>query len=180
MRCAAAMTGPAKWIAASLHSPNPSLTDDARHLSQCSFFIVTVPTPIDEAKRPDLRPLLRACQTLGEILHRRHNRPANDDQPPLVVFESTVYPGLTEDVCGRRIAEISGLAPGRDFRLGYSPERCINPGDDDKRLLETITKIIAAADEPSLTRMENVYGKVVTAGLHLRLRHPSGRSRQGD
>jgi UDP-N-acetyl-D-galactosamine dehydrogenase len=140
------------------------VTDDAARLGDCSFFIVTVPTPIDLAKRPDLHPLLRACNTLGEILHRRHNRPANDDQAPLIVFESTVYPGLTEDVCGKRIAEVSGLKAGRDFRLGYSPER-INPGDTTRRL-ENITKIISANDEESLARMEKVYGKVVTAGLY--------------
>lgn len=140
------------------------VTDDPGDLGDCSFFIVTMPTPIDDAKRPDLKPLLRACQTLGEILHRRHNRPANDDQPPLVVFESTVYPGLTEDICGQRIAEVSGLKAGSDFRLGYSPER-INPGDCANRL-ETIIKIISAGDDESLARMENVYSKVVKAGLH--------------
>jgi UDP-N-acetyl-D-galactosamine dehydrogenase len=140
------------------------VTADPAPLGNCNFFIVTVPTPIDEAKRPDLRPLLNACQTLGDILRRRHNRPANDDQPPLVVFESTVYPGLTEDVCGARIAEISGLSAGRDFHLGYSPER-INPGDVCNRL-ETITKIISAGDPHSLDRMDHVYGAVVKAGLH--------------
>ena len=140
------------------------VTDEAARLGDCSFFIVTVPTPIDQGKRPDLKPLLRACNTLGEILHRRHNRPANDDMPPLVVFESTVYPGLTEDVCGKRIAEVSGLKAGQDFRLGYSPER-INPGDCARRL-ENITKIVSAGDEESLQRMENVYGRVVTAGLY--------------
>jgi len=140
------------------------VTDNPERLGSCTFFIVTTPTPIDQAKRPDLRPLLHASQTVGEILHRRHNGPAYGHYPPLVVFESTVYPGLTEDVCGRRIAEISGLNAGSDFRLGYSPER-INPGDRRNRL-ETITKIISACDEESLDRMQSVYGKVVTAGLH--------------
>ncbi|MGE3623898.1 MAG: nucleotide sugar dehydrogenase [Bdellovibrionales bacterium] len=140
------------------------LTDDAGRLSACNFFIVTVPTPIDQARRPDLHPLMRACHTLGEILHRRHNQPVTEGRPPLVVFESTVYPGLTEDVCGRRIAEVSGLRAGSDFRLGYSPER-INPGDTTRRL-ENITKIVAANDDESLDRMEKVYGKVVKAGLH--------------
>ena len=145
------------------HAKN-CITSDAAPLGDCSFFIVTVPTPIDQAKRPDLCPLMRACQTLGETLRRRHNRPANDDHPPLIVFESTVYPGLTEDVCGKRIAELSELRAGGDFRLGYSPER-INPGDACNRL-ETITKVIAASDAESLDRMENVYGKVVEAGLY--------------
>jgi len=142
----------------------PHVTDDDARLGKCNFLIVTVPTPIDQAKRPDLRPLLRACQTIGDMLHRRHNRPANDDHPPLIVFESTVYPGLTEDVCGKRIAEVSGLKSGADFRLGYSPER-INPGDQ-KNQLENITKVIAAADPDSLKRMENVYGKLTKAGLY--------------
>jgi UDP-N-acetyl-D-galactosamine dehydrogenase len=140
------------------------LTDRPEDLGDPTFCIVTVPTPIDHAKRPDLRPLMGACQTLGEVLHRRHNKPTNGDARPLIVFESTVYPGMTEDVCGRRIAKISGLAPGVDFKLGYSPER-INPGDRKNRL-ETITKVISANDSGSLDRMAEVYGKVTNAGLY--------------
>ncbi|HUY69212.1 MAG TPA: nucleotide sugar dehydrogenase [Alphaproteobacteria bacterium] len=140
------------------------LTDKPEEIGTASFCIVTVPTPIDQAKRPDLRPLMGACQTLGEALHRRHNKPKNGHATPLIVFESTVYPGLTEDVCGPRIAEISGLTQGVDFKLGYSPER-INPGDRKNRL-ETITKVISANDGESLDRMADVYGKVTGAGLY--------------
>ncbi|MDP9126968.1 MAG: nucleotide sugar dehydrogenase [Pseudomonadota bacterium] len=133
--------------------------DDMR---DCSFFIVTVPTPIDQTKRPDLRPLLHACETIGRLLR---DRPRDAAAPvPLIVFESTVYPGLTEEVCGSKIAEVSGLKPTTDFYLGYSPER-VNPGDRQNRL-ETITKIISAENELGLQRMSAVYGKVVEAELY--------------
>lgn len=146
--------------AAELKGLNATLTSDSAPLAQCSFIIVTVPTPIDAAKRPDLTPVLGACDSIGQALK------AHDGQGavPLIVFESTVYPGLTEEICRARIAAVSGKQPGRDFRLGYSPER-INPGDKLHRL-ETITKVIAAEDDTSLARMEKVYGAVVTAGLH--------------
>ncbi len=137
------------------------ITDKTDDLKDCTFFIVTVPTPIDHTKRPDLRALHGACKTIGEILRSA----AKGKGPvPLIVFESTVYPGLTEEVCGVKIAEYSGLQQGKDFKLGYSPER-INPGDTKNRL-ETITKIISAEDKDSLARMENVYGKVIEAPLH--------------
>lgn len=145
--------------AAELKSTRAQLTDSAGGLRDCTFFIVTVPTPIDQAKRPDLRAVIGACQVVGEALRGRKNKGL-----PLIVFESTVYPGLTEELCGRKIAEISGLRHGKDFRLGYSPER-INPGDKQHRL-ETINKIISAEDEESLERMTAVYGKVVGAHLH--------------
>jgi UDP-N-acetyl-D-galactosamine dehydrogenase len=135
-------------------------TTYADDLKDCSFFIVTVPTPIDNTKCPDLRPLLGACQTLGTLLRDR----SKSTIVPLIVFESTVYPGLTEEMCGTKIAEVSGLIQGTDFRLGYSPER-INPGDHKNRL-ETITKIISAEDVDSLARMEKVYGAIITAPLH--------------
>lgn len=125
-----------------------------------TFFIVTVPTPIDHAKRPDLQPVLSACRTMGEILKKRKKSAL----VPLIVFESTVYPGLTEDLCGSKIAEFSGLKQGKDFKLGYSPER-INPGDKVNRL-ETIVKVISAEDEESLDRLDVVYGKIIAAGVH--------------
>jgi UDP-N-acetyl-D-glucosamine/UDP-N-acetyl-D-galactosamine dehydrogenase len=152
---------------AELKSSHVTFTDDAAKLKQCTFFIVTVPTPIDQAKRPDLRPVLGACKTIGDALSSgKGKKPV-----PLVVFESTVYPGLTEDVCGVKIAEHSGLTPHQGFKLGYSPER-INPGDKKNRL-ETITKIISAEDGESLERMAKVYGKVIEAPLH---RAPSIRT----
>ena len=129
-------------------------TADSVDLEGCTFFIVTVPTPIDGNRQPDLGPIRRACETVGRAL----------TPGAVVVFESTVYPGVTEEVCGPLLALISGLRQGADFKLGYSPER-INPGDREHRL-ETITKIVAAEDEGSLRRVEAVYGPVVKAGLH--------------
>jgi UDP-N-acetyl-D-galactosamine dehydrogenase len=129
-------------------------TTDPAELEGSTCFVVTVPTPIDHNRQPDLTPLRKACATVGRAL-----RPGG-----LVVFESTVYPGVTEEVCGPWLAEASGLVQDRDFTLGYSPER-INPGDHEHRL-ETITKIVAASDAESLARVEAVYGPVIRAGLH--------------
>ncbi|NTU77149.1 MAG: nucleotide sugar dehydrogenase [Alphaproteobacteria bacterium] len=145
-----------------LRATTAKMTDKVDDLLASTIYIVTVPTPIDHAKRPDLTPVLGACQTIGEVLKRRKLGPAGP--LPLIVFESTVYPGLTEEICGPRIAEVSGLKQGVDFKLGYSPER-INPGDQVNRL-ETIVKIISAEDAPSLERLQAVYGKVITAGVY--------------
>lgn len=139
---------------------NVNYTDDERELRDVTLYIVTVPTPINEAKRPDLGPVLRACTTLGQVLKGRKKK----GLVPLIVFESTVYPGLTETVCGKKIAEVSGLKQHRDFKLGYSPER-INPGDKVNRL-EKITKIISAEDPESLDRLDKIYGAVIEAGLY--------------
>jgi UDP-N-acetyl-D-glucosamine/UDP-N-acetyl-D-galactosamine dehydrogenase len=129
-------------------------TSDAADLAAASFFIVTVPTPIDADRRPDLAPLESACRLIGPALL----------PGAVVVFESTVYPGLTREICGPLLAQASGLRQGVDFKLGYSPER-INPGDRQHRL-ETITKIVAGEDAETLERVAAVYGKLVTAGLH--------------
>jgi UDP-N-acetyl-D-galactosamine dehydrogenase len=130
------------------------ITADPADLQQASFFIVTVPTPIDKDRRPDLSPLEGACKLIGPAL-----RPG-----AVVVFESTVYPGVTRDICGPFLAKASGLRQGVDFKLGYSPER-INPGDREHRL-ETIMKIVSGEDEETLQRVATAYGKVVKAGLH--------------
>jgi UDP-N-acetyl-D-galactosamine dehydrogenase len=130
------------------------LTSDPEDLTKASFFIVTVPTPIDTARRPDLGPLQNACAVIGPAL-----RPG-----AIVVFESTVYPGLTREVCGPLLAQHSGLRCGIDFKLGYSPER-INPGDKEHRL-ETIVKVVAGQDDEALDRVAAVYGKIVGAGIH--------------
>ncbi len=130
------------------------VSDDAEDLRGRSFYIVTVPTPIDEMLKPDLSMIESACRQLAEII----------EAGCVIVFESTVYPGVTEDFCGPLIERASGLTRGVDFWLGYSPER-INPGDKDHRL-ETITKIIAAEDDITLGRLRSVYGTVVRAGLH--------------
>ena len=130
------------------------VSDDPAVLEGARTIIVTVPTPITDERRPDLTPLQRACETIGPRLSKG----------ALVVFESTVFPGVTEDICGPWLAQHSGLEQGRDFALGYSPER-INPGDHVHRL-ETITKIIAADSPAALARMRAIYGKIVDAGLH--------------
>lgn len=139
---------------ARLASCGLAVTDDPAVLEGASLIIVTVPTPITDERRPDLTPLRKACETIGPRLSKG----------ALVVFESTVFPGVTEDICGPWLEEHSGLRRGADFTLGYSPER-INPGDSVHRL-ETITKIIAAESPAALARMRAVYGAIVDVGLH--------------
>jgi UDP-N-acetyl-D-glucosamine/UDP-N-acetyl-D-galactosamine dehydrogenase len=131
-----------------------TLTTDPADLARADFFIITVPTPIDDQRRPDLGPLRQACQMVAGVL-----RPG-----AVVVFESTVYPGVTEEICGPLLQQGSGLRPGVDFGLGYSPER-INPGDRAHRLGD-IVKVVSASDERTLARLVEVYGAIVPAGLH--------------
>jgi UDP-N-acetyl-D-galactosamine dehydrogenase len=140
--------------AAALRGSSLQLTDDPEALAEASFVIVTVPTPIDSERRPQLEPLASACALIGPRLQRG----------TVVVFESTVYPGLTREVCGPLLAKASGLRQGIDFKLGYSPER-INPGDRLHRL-ETIVKIVAGEDDETLERVAATYGRIVEAGLH--------------
>lgn len=130
------------------------LTDEAGALKEASFLVVTVPTPIDAERRPDLSPLAAACALIGPYL----------TAGSVVVFESTVYPGLTRQFCGPRLAEASGLRPRIDFKLGYSPER-INPGDKQHRL-ETIVKIVAGEDPETLERVAGVYSRIIDAGVY--------------
>ena len=137
-----------------LRQPRLRFTSDPVELSAADFFIVTVPTPIDEARRPDLTALLGASMTVGEALKKGD----------IVVYESTVYPGATEEDCLPVLERASGLSAGRDFTVGYSPER-INPGDKTHRF-ETIKKIVAGQDARTLDVIAAVYGSVVTAGLH--------------
>jgi UDP-N-acetyl-D-glucosamine/UDP-N-acetyl-D-galactosamine dehydrogenase len=139
---------------AELRATRLRLTGDPDVLSEASFFVVTVPTPIDAEHRPDLAPLKSACTLIGPRL-----KPGS-----IVVFESTVYPGLTRGICGPLLAKASGLRQGIDFKLGYSPER-INPGDRQHRL-ETITKVVAGEDAEALERVAAVYGHIVEAGIH--------------
>ena len=113
-----------------------------------------MPTPIDNARRPDLTALLAASRTVGKALKRGD----------IVVYESTVYPGATEEDCVPVLEQASGLKAGRDFTVGYSPER-INPGDTAHRF-ETIRKVVAGQDARTLDIVADVYGSVVTAGLH--------------
>jgi UDP-N-acetyl-D-glucosamine/UDP-N-acetyl-D-galactosamine dehydrogenase len=140
--------------AAALRGTSLRLSDDPDAIADASFIIVTVPTPIDAERRPDLRPLREACALIGPRLARG----------AVVVFESTVYPGLTREVCGPLLAKASGLTQGIDFKLGYSPER-INPGDKHHRL-ETIVKVVAAEDPETLERVAAIYRRIVKADLH--------------
>jgi len=134
--------------------PHLHFTSDPAELAGADFFIVTVPTPIDQARRPDLTALLRASKTVGSALKKGD----------IVVYESTVYPGATEEDCVPILEQASGLLAGRDFTVGYSPER-INPGDKAHRF-ETIKKVVAGQDGRTLDIVAAVYGSVVTAGLH--------------
>jgi len=129
-------------------------TTDPRELERSDFYIVTVPTPIDEARRPDLGAMLSASRTVGGVLKKGD----------IVVYESTVYPGAVEEECLPVLAKTSGLKPGLDFSVGYSPER-INPGDKQHRF-ETIMKVVSAQDARTLDIVAAVYGAVVTAGIH--------------
>jgi UDP-N-acetyl-D-galactosamine dehydrogenase len=130
------------------------ISDSIDALKGCNFYVVTVPTPVDQNHNPDLTPLRSACEVLAKVISKGAT----------IVFESTVYPGLTEEICGTWIAELSGLARGRDFKLGYSPER-MNPGDKEHSV-DKIVKVVAGEDAATLELVSKVYGTVVTAGLH--------------
>lgn len=130
-------------------------TTDAADLRRADFHIITVPTPITASKQPDLGPVIAASRTVGRQLKK------ND----IVVYESTVYPGVTEEICAPILMEESGLRYGVDFTLGYSPER-INPGDTEHRL-ETIVKVVSGSDGVTCDIVRDVYASVVTAGIHV-------------
>jgi UDP-N-acetyl-D-galactosamine dehydrogenase len=130
------------------------VSSDLADLAKATFFVVAVPTPVDENNVPDLTPVIRASESVGKVLKKGD----------VVVFESTVYPGVTEDVCGPVLAKVSGLVQGKDFKLGYSPER-INPGDKE-HTLERITKVVSGEDDATLDRVANAYGAIVDAGIH--------------
>ena len=130
------------------------VTDDAAQLGGRSIYIVTVPTPIDSANRPDFEAILSACAIVGPVLSKG----------AVVVFESTVYPGVTEEICAPALEKASGLKAGTDFTLGYSPER-INPGDK-LHPIEKITKVVAGQDGPTLDRLAALYGSIIEAGIH--------------
>jgi UDP-N-acetyl-D-galactosamine dehydrogenase len=140
--------------AADLSRPNLEYTFDPAKLAAADFYIVTVPTPIDSARRPDLGAMLAASKSVGAVLKRGD----------IVVYESTVYPGAVEEDCAPVLEQASGMVAGTDFFLGYSPER-INPGDKKHRF-ETITKVVSAQDAKTLDIVAAVYGSVITAGVH--------------
>ncbi|BCA80086.1 nucleotide sugar dehydrogenase [Desulfuromonas sp. AOP6] len=129
-------------------------TLDPARLKEASFYIVTVPTPIDEHRRPDLSPVESASRTIG-----RNLTPGS-----IVVFESTVYPGVTEEICVPILEAESGLKCGVDFKVGYSPER-INPGDK-VHTVDRIVKVVSGQDKETLETIASVYELVVTAGVH--------------
>jgi UDP-N-acetyl-D-galactosamine dehydrogenase len=131
-----------------------SPTTDPAALKDADFIIVAVPTPIDEAHQPDFRPLLSASESVGRNLKRGAT----------IVFESTVYPGATEDICIPVVEKHSGLKWKKDFFVGYSPER-INPGDKE-RTLTKIVKVVSGDSPETLERVAHLYGSVVTAGVH--------------
>lgn len=131
-----------------------TFTTDLNDLERCRIFIVTVPTPIDEHKRPDLTPLMRASESVSKVLKKRD----------IVVYESTVYPGCTEEVCVPILERESGLRFNRDFFAGYSPER-INPGDKRHRLT-TIKKVTAGSTPEIGDFVDQLYSSIIPAGTH--------------
>ena len=137
-----------------LKNPNLRVTSEVKDLAAADFYIVTVPTPIDKANRPDLGPMLSASRTVSKVLKKG----------AIVVYESTVYPGAIEETCVPVLEQHSSLKAGSDFTVGYSPER-INPGDSAHRF-ENIVKVVSGQDPRTLDIVAEVYGSVVTAGIH--------------
>ncbi|GLK69725.1 nucleotide sugar dehydrogenase [Hansschlegelia plantiphila] len=138
-----------------LTSCGAAFTSDPTRLTEADFFIVTVPTPVDAANKPDLSALRAASRTVGGALR------AGD----IVVYESTVYPGATEEECVPLLEQISGLRCGEDFTVGYSPER-INPGDKEHGVA-SILKVVSGQDERTTKIVADTYGAVITAGVHI-------------
>jgi len=134
---------------------NLSFTSELKDLADCKVFIVTVPTPINDHKQPDLTPLIKASEAIGSILKK----------DTVVIYESTVYPGATEEVCVPILERVSGLSFGTDFHAGYSPER-INPGDKEHRVAN-IMKVTAGSNPEVATAVDGLYKSVITAGTHL-------------
>ncbi len=135
-------------------TPGIEFTDDPEALGECDIFIVTVPTPIDSANRPDLSPLVRATETVGRAMRKG----------ALVAYESTVYPGCTRDVCVPILERESGLLLNEGFFVGYSPERA-NPGDRGHRLTN-IVKVTSGSTPEAADAVDRLYGSIVTAGTH--------------
>tara|TARA_B100000767_G_scaffold182040_1_gene169998 strand:- start:4307 stop:5575 length:1269 start_codon:yes stop_codon:yes gene_type:complete len=134
---------------------NISYTSDIQDTKNCNIYIITVPTPVDEANRPDLTPLLKSSQTVGSVLKKED----------IIIYESTVYPGVTRDVCVPQLEKSSGLTFNKDFFCGYSPER-INPGDKE----HTVTKIlkVTSGSTPEIAKqVDQLYKEIIIAGTHL-------------
>ena len=131
------------------------LTSHPGDCAAVDVYVVTVPTPVDQANRPDLGAVMAATRMLAGLI--------DSERRPTIVYESTVYPGVTEDMCGAEIERVGGLKRGRDFRLGYSPER-INPGDRE-HTVDRITKVIAGEDEEVVEQLAVIYGAVTSGGI---------------
>ncbi|MFA6422452.1 MAG: nucleotide sugar dehydrogenase [Candidatus Buchananbacteria bacterium] len=133
---------------------NIDFTVDEQRIKEADFVIVTVPTPIDKAKNPDLTPVIKATETVGRNLKRGS----------IVIYESTVYPGCTEEICIPILEKLSGMKVGVDFKIGYSPER-VNPGDKE-HTIDKIVKVVSGSDEDALNKIAELYGSVIPAGVH--------------
>ncbi|MGE4231750.1 MAG: nucleotide sugar dehydrogenase [Bacteriovoracia bacterium] len=138
----------------SLKNGNLVYTSNKDDLANVDIYIVTVPTPVDEFNVPDLNPLLTACDIIGSTLKKGNT----------VVFESTVYPGLTEEILAPKLEEVSSLKYNTDFFLGYSPER-INPGDKE-HTIEKITKVVSGSTPETLDKIASLYSRIIKAGVH--------------
>lgn len=133
---------------------NLAFASELEDIKESNFYIVTVPTPIDEHKQPDLTPLQKASESLAKVIKKGDT----------VVYESTVYPGATEEVCVPIIEKLTGMKMNKDFFVGYSPER-INPGDKEHRL-ETILKVTSGSNEETANYVDDVYASIIVAGTH--------------
>ena len=140
---------------AALGESRLKLTSDAAECTGADVYIVTVPTPVDQSNRPDLGAVMAATRAVAGLI--------DCERRPTIVYESTVYPGVTEDLCGPELERVSGLKRGHDFRLGYSPER-INPGDRD-HTIDRITKVIAGEDAEVVEQLATIYGAVTSGGV---------------
>jgi len=134
---------------------NIDYSSDVKDIENANIYIVTVPTPIDSSNRPDLTPLIKSSETIAKVIKK-------DD---IVIYESTVYPGVTEEVCVPILEDISGLKFNQDFYAGYSPER-INPGDKE-HTVKKILKVTSGSTPESATKIDNLYKSIITAGTHL-------------
>jgi UDP-N-acetyl-D-galactosamine dehydrogenase len=131
------------------------LVDQAAQCAAADVYIITVPTPVDEQNTPDLSAVMAATRTVAGLIDPKKR--------PTIVYESTVYPGVTEDLCGPEVERAAGLKRGRDFRLGYSPER-INPGDRE-HTIDKITKVIAGEDAEVIEQLAQIYGAITSGGV---------------
>jgi UDP-N-acetyl-D-galactosamine dehydrogenase len=138
-----------------LRASSLAFTTEADDCRGADVYVITVPTPVDSSNRPDLSAVMAATRAVASII--------DAGRRPTIVYESTVYPGVTEDICGPEIERVAGLNRGRDFRLGYSPER-INPGDRE-HTIDKITKVIAGEDEEVIEQLAEVYGAITSGGV---------------